>query len=443
MEWIAVILALGFGILAGWKISAKKTAALTIRNAALEQENRLMREACDRDIAAEKENSRRMIAEQEKILTVKLDLIKAEFRTLSERIFTEKSEAMQKNNSQQITALLTPLREKMSEFRNSVENAREKGVEQSAKLTEQISKMMEETRRIGSEANALASALKGEQKTQGNWGEMILEDLLTRSGLQRDVHYEIQPTIRDDGGKTLRTEENKMLRPDVILHYPDGKDIIIDSKVSLTAYAVYMNSSEDPDSSDALQRHEKSLRAHVEELVRKNYAGHLKKNGRETVDFVIMFIPNEGSFLLGMKNSPSLWQEAFERKVIIVSPLHLATLLHLIHIAWTRSDQNRNQEEILTLANQMLDRIYAFYADFDEIGLRIDKLHDAYGSALKRLKHNPGGRSIISSGEQLRRLGVKLSKKQNIPPRLAVETDEEFSTQPIQENTSIEDDKSK
>jgi DNA recombination protein RmuC len=126
MEWIAVILALGFGILAGWKISAKKTAALTIRNAALEQENRLMREACDRDIAAEKENSRRMIAEQEKILTVKLDLIKAEFRTLSERIFTEKSEAMQKNNSQQITALLTPLREKMSEFRNSVENAREK-----------------------------------------------------------------------------------------------------------------------------------------------------------------------------------------------------------------------------------------------------------------------------------------------------------------------------
>ena len=443
MEWIAVILALGFGILAGWKISAKKTAALTIRNAALEQENRLMREACDRDIAAEKENSRRMIAEQEKILTVKLDLIKAEFRTLSERIFTEKSEAMQKNNSQQITALLTPLREKMSEFRNSVENAREKGVEQSAKLTEQISKMMEETRRIGSEANALASALKGEQKTQGNWGEMILEDLLTRSGLQRDVHYEIQPTIRDDGGKTLRTEENKMLRPDVILHYPDGKDIIIDSKVSLTAYADYMNSSEEPDSSDALQRHEKSLRAHVEELVRKNYAGHLKKNGRETVDFVIMFIPNEGSFLLGMKNSPSLWQEAFERKVIIVSPLHLATLLHLIHIAWTRSDQNRNQEEILTLANQMLDRIYAFYADFDEIGLRLDKLHDAYGNALKRLKHNPGGRSIISSGEQLRRLGVKLSKKQNIPPRLAVETDEEFSTQPIPENTSIEDDKSK
>ena len=441
MEWIAVILALGFGILAGWRISARKTAVLAIRNAALEQEIRLVRETCARDVAAEKENSRRLMAEQEKILTVKLDLIKAEFRTLSERIFSEKSENMQKNNSQQITALLAPLQEKMSEFRLSVENAREKGVEQSAKLTEQIGKMMEETRRIGSEANALASALKGEQKTQGNWGEMILEDLLVRSGLQRDIHYEIQPTIRDDNGKTRRNEENKMLRPDVILHYPDGKDIIIDSKASLTAYADYMNCSDEENSSDALQRHEKSLRAHVEELIRKDYAGHLKKNGRETVDFVIMFIPNEGSFLLGMKHAPTLWQEAFERKVIIVSPLHLMTLLHLIRIAWTRSDQNRNQQEILTLASQMLDRIYAFYSDFDEVGLRLDKLHDAYGNALKRLKHNPGGHSIISSGEKLRRLGVKLSKKQNVPPRLAVETDEVFSMPPIPENISTEDEK--
>ena len=435
MEWIAVILALGFGILAGWRISAKKTAALEIRNASVEQENQLLRETCARDIAAEKENSRRLMAEQEKILSVRLDLIKAEFRTLSERIFSEKSEAMQKNNVQQLTGLLAPLREKMSEFRLSVENAREKGVEQSAKLTEQISKMMEETRRIGSEANALASALKGEQKTQGNWGEMILEDLLSRSGLQRDLHYEVQPTIRDDGGKTLRTEENKMLRPDVILHYPDGKDIIIDSKVSLTAYTDYMNCTDEENASEALTRHEKSIRSHVEELIRKDYAGYLKKNGRETVDFVIMFVPNEGSFLLGMKHAPTLWQESFERKVIIVSPLHLMTLLHLIHIAWTRSDQNRNQEEILTIASQMLDRVYAFYSDFDEIGQRLDKLHDAYGSALKRLKHTPGGHSIISSGEKLRQLGVKLSKKQNIPPRLAVEADEEPLT--ALENTSI------
>jgi DNA recombination protein RmuC len=184
-----------------------------------------------------------------------------------------------------------------------------------------------------------------------------------------------------------------------------------------------MNSSDAESAGDALLRHHKSITAHVDELAKRDNAKYLKKSGRETIDFVIMFIPNEASYLLALKNHPLLWQEAFARKVVIVSPLHLMTLLQLIHISWTKSEQDRNQLEILKNAGQMLDRLYAFYHDFDEIGQRMEKLQESYGNALKRLKQTPNGHSIVSTGEKLKKLGVKLSKERPLPSRLEVETE--------------------
>ena len=357
-------------------------------------------------------------AEAEKSFRVRTDLLKEEFKVLSEKILSEKSESLQNNNKEQWTELLAPLNEKMLLFRKAVEESREKEVELNTALRTELSRMAEETRKIGLDADNLAKALKGEQKTQGNFGEFLLEDLLNRSGLVKGLHYECQETIRDDDGNAVSNDLNKKMRPDVIIHYPDGKDLILDSKVSLTAYVDYMNSENEQDRKNALARHIQSVRKHVDELDTKNYSSHLRLADRETIDFVIMFIPNEGPFRLAMTEAPSLWDEAFRKKVMIISPTNLVALLRLIHIAWTREEQSRNQREILDTATKLLDRLYAFYKEFNDIGEALEKTSDIYHKAVRRLKGEGKSQSVVKAAEKLVLLGVKKSKEQALPARL-------------------------
>lgn len=347
--------------------------------------------------------------------------MKEEFKSLSDRIFEEKSGKLQNANKEQLESLLNPLREKMTEFKTAVEESKIKGIELNTELNARLTRMMEETVRIGGEAKNLADALKGGQKTQGDWGEMILEDILKRSGLKPGIHYESQETLRDDDGRSMLNPESRRLRPDVVVHYPDGKDVIIDSKVSLIAYLEYMNSPDEETRRMALARHIRSIRSHIDELAKKNYAAHLNQSGRETVGFVIMFIPNEGPYQLAMISEPSLWTEAFKLKVMPVSPSNLIALLQLIHTAWTREDQSRNQREILDTAAQMLERIYAFYEQFDEVGRALEKTIDVYGAAVRRLKQGERNRSVVHAGEKLLKLGVKMTKERRIPVRLRPE----------------------
>ena len=355
--------------------------------------------------------------ETEKNFKVRTDLLKEEFKTLSEKILAEKTDSLQNINKEQWTTLLAPLNEKMLDFKKAVEASREKEVELNTALRTELSRMAEETRKIGLDADNLAKALKGEQKTQGNFGEFLLEDLLNRSGLVKGQHYECQETLRDDAGNAVINDQNKKMRPDVIIHYPDGKDLILDSKVSLTAYVDYMNAETDEARKNALARHIQSVRKHVDELDMKNYSSHLRLAERETVDFVIMFIPNEGPFRLAMTEAPSLWEEAFRKKVMIISPTNLIALLRLIHIAWTREEQSRNQREIMDMATKLLDRLYAFYKEFDDVGNDLDKAVNTYKDAVRRLKGDGKAHSVVKAAERLVRLGVKKSKTQALPQR--------------------------
>ena len=208
------------------------------------------------------------------------------------------------------------------------------------------------------------------------------------------------------------------MRPDVIIHYPDGKDLILDSKVSLTAYVDYMNAENDSDRKNALARHVLSVRKHVDELDMKNYSSYLRLADRETIDFVIMFIPNEGPFRLAMTEAPSLWDEAFRKKVMIISPTNLVALLRLIHIAWTREEQSRNQREILDTATKLLDRLYAFYKEFNDIGEALEKTNETYHKAVHRLKGEGRAQSVVKAAEKLVLLGVKKSREQSLPANL-------------------------
>lgn len=367
-------------------------------------------------------------AEMEKTWQAKIDLLKEEFKSLSEKILEEKSGKLQNFNKEQLEYILNPLKEKMTEFKTSVEESKLKTTEINSALKEQLEKMMNETQRIGGEARNLVSALKGEQKTQGDWGEMILEDILKRSGLKPGIHYECQETLRDDDGNAIRHDANsKMMRPDVIIHYPDGKDVVIDSKVSLTAYVDYMNSEEEASRREALARHVKSVRAHVDELAKKNYAAYINRTGREPVDFVIMFIPNEGPYNLAMISEPPLWNEAFKQKVMIVSPANLMALLQLIHIAWTREEQDRNQQAILDTASQLLDRVYAFYELFDDVGKHLESARKCYEQSVRRLKREEHSQSVVLSAEKLRQLGVRMTKNKTIPLRMRPDEDDKIA----------------
>ncbi len=355
-------------------------------------------------------------SEAEKKWRTQIDLLKEEFKTISAKILEERSGALRDVNKEQLGALLNPLKERMNEFKQAVDEAKLKSVELNTDLKAQIIKVMETTRQIGSEANNLASALKGNNKTQGNWGEMILETLLEKSGLQRGVHYEIQSTLCGGDGKAVRNEESdRIMRPDVVVHYPDNREVVIDSKVSLTAYTDYVNAEDDNGRELALNRHFQSVRTHVDELAKKNYAEYVQG---KSLDFVIMFIPSEAPHQAAMAADPGLWRQAFERKVLIVSPVNLMALLQIIRVAWRHDEQERNQAEILKTAGMLLDRLYAFYDTFDEIGRKLGDATKAYESAAGRLKGGDGRHGIVAPGEKLKKLGVKMKKERALPNEL-------------------------
>lgn len=355
------------------------------------------------------------------------DQLKAEFQVLAEKILAQKSESLEKNGKTQLDALLAPLKTKLDEFKSSAEQTRKESQETNARLSEQIQLLMKSSRDLGEEANQLARALRSDSKMQGNWGEMILDEILTASGLIEDVHYQRQATLTDDAGQAIRNDEsNSFMRPDVLVNYPDGKVVIVDSKVSLDAYVDWVNAEDDAVKESALSRHLKSVKNHISELVTKNYPAYVKKSQQEAVDFVVMFMPNEGAYELAVRHDVKLWQDAFSRKVLIVSPVNLMALLQLIHLGWKRYDQERNQLKIVDAASELLYRLYQFYDKFNTIGKHLESAARSYTEATDQLRGSGGKHSVVKKGEELKALGIKMKKKMGIPARLEPDFIEEI-----------------
>lgn len=436
-EWLIFFApGLAAGLLAGWFWGRARLAVrLAESNTRLETERRAWEET-RRLMEAQNEAAIRV---REEAAGQKFELLKAEFKNLAEKILGEKSGDLRSANKEQLEAILTPLKERLGEFRKSMETTHAKSLEINAELREQLRLMMDSARRLGGDASNLARALKGDTKLQGNWGEMILDEILTGSGLIEGRHYRKQTVLADDDGQALRHDDDaRIMRPDVTVDYPDGKVVIIDSKVSLSAYVDYMNAEDDAARAEALTRHLKSVRAHVDELVRRNYSGYVRKAQREAVDFVVMFMPNEAPHQLAMLHDPNLWRESFERKVLIVSPVNLMALLQLIHLSWKRFDQERNQQLIVDNAAQLLDRLYGFYAEFDEVGRKLESARDAYNVSVGRLRGTDGKRSVVQKAEQLKQLGVKMKRALRLPARFQLAESED---EPEQESAEPEEDR--
>ena len=362
-------------------------------------------------------------AQLEKVTKERTENLRQEFKVLSETILKERTENLQTANKEQLSAILAPLREQLAVYKKSMDDVRENGVKLNESLKHQYESMVRMTEKIGTDANNLANALKGQSKTQGDWGEMILETILRNSGLVKGVHYRTQDTIRDESGKVVKSASDHIMRPDVIVNYPDGKAVVIDSKVSLTAYTDYVATDDPKKREDALQRHIRSVQAHVDELVKKDYSAYLRKG--DSVDFVVMFIPNDPSYQAALQGDSGLWNRAFEKRILIVNPFNLMTLLYIIKVAWNRMAQERNQQEIVRTAENLLARVQRFLGAFDDVGRQLEATGKKYDAAVKAFS---GRQGLVGSAEKLKALGVPSKKDQKFPERF---TAPEFSASPL------------
>ena len=357
--------------------------------------------------AAKEENAKlserlRYIAEEKERLSRESE---ERFKNLANEILIDNSRRFKEANETRLAEILMPLRENIEQFKRSITDAYSAEARERFSLQRSIKELVELNRSIGKEAQDLTSALRGNSKVQGDWGEMILENILEKSGLRKGHEFVVQQTT-DGNGKTLRDELGNGLRPDVVVYYPDQRCIVIDSKVSLTAYTNYINAENETERTDAGKRHLQSVRAHIAELSAKKYQDYI---GGGKTDFVMMFIPNEGAYIAAMQLDSTLWQEAYDRRVLLVSPTHLFSALRLIAQLWSHDKQTRNAIEIAKAAGAMVDKFVNFTKDMGNIEKSLNKTREAYDEAMKKLCTGQG--NLVSRAEKLRELGAKAEKQ--------------------------------
>ena len=336
----------------------------------------------------------------------KLQKMVLTFKDSAAEILKEKSRDLSVVNSEQIKNILDPLGKKMEEFRRAVEDSKEKSLKNSASIEQQIRSMMEQTAAVGKQADNLATALRSNNKAVGNWGEVILLNLLEGMGLQEGKDYVKQETIKDVDGRTVLSDENgRRLVPDVVLYLPENKAVVIDSKVSLDGYIDYSNSTDDAGRAVALASHRRSVEAHVKELSDKNYSQYIRQTGRDSLDYVVMFVPNEGAFQLYYQNFREDWHKAFDKRIIITGESNLFAMLKIIENTWVRVNQQKNTEEVMRLASELLDRVGKFANTFDDVGVVLDKATAKFEEARRVLS---GRVSVVSTAKKLEKKGVQV-----------------------------------
>ena len=320
-----------------------------------------------------------------------------EFENLANKILEEKSLKFTERNEKNIKNILTPLNEKIQLFEKKVEESQKENISIHSALKEQLLNLQSQNLKITQEAENLTKALKGDSKMQGNWGELVLERVLEKSGLEKDREYLVQQSFtREDGSRVL---------PDVIINLPDGKKMIVDSKVSLTDYERYVNAEEDEEQAKYLKDHINSLRRHVDQLSAKKYEDLYEM---ESPDFVLLFVPIEPAFAIAINNDNTLYNKAFEQNIIIVTPSTLLATLRTIDSMWNNEKQQRNAIEIARQAGALYDKFEGFVTDLTKVGKKMDDAKDEYKGAMNKLVEGRG--NIVTSIEKLKKMGAKAKK---------------------------------
>lgn len=321
----------------------------------------------------------------------------SQFENLAGKILEEKSQKFTEQNRAQLDSVLNPFREQIGDFRKKVDDMHLHDAKDRASLRQEIQGLKDQTQRINQEAANLARALKGDRKTQGNWGEMILERVLEQSGLRKGIEYDTQGAFRD--------AEQRLLRPDVIVHLPEGKDVVVDSKVSLSAYERYANAEDATERDMALAEHVQAVRAHIKGLSGKDYAD---LSGLRSLDFVLLFMPIEAAFMAAFQHDEKLFSDAFEAGIVVVTPTTLLATLRTIGNIWRYERQNENARLIADKAAKLYDKLRGFTEDMEKLGTQLATVHKTYDDAMNKLTTGKG--NVIRQASGFAELGVKISK---------------------------------
>lgn len=340
---------------------------------------------------------------QEELINTRNQLNK-DFQIIANQILEEKTMRFTDTNRNNIEAILKPLNEKLSEFKSKVEETYDKESKQRFSLEERIKELVALNNQISEDANNLTKALKGSSKIQGNWGEMILESILEKSGLKKGEEYYSQETLKDENGNTITNATGGRMQPDVVVVYPGGRKIIIDSKVSLTAYVKYVEAETEEAKAAAEKEHLLSIRQHIDELSRKSYQDYV-----ESLDFVMMFIPNEPAYILAMQLDSALWDYAYRKRILLISPTNLIASLKVVSDLWKREYQSRNAQEIAKRGSILYDKFAGFVDSLQDIGKNIERSQKAYDKAYSQLSEGNG--NLIRQAEMLKELGIKSQKE--------------------------------
>ena len=327
-----------------------------------------------------------------------------EFENIAEKILDEKTHKFTKINQENIDLILKPLGENIDSFRKKVEEVYVAEAKERFSLGEEVKKLAQLNVKISEEAVNLTNALKGSSKTQGDWGQMILENILEKSGLTRNREYFVQEFLKDVDGAYFINEDGSRMQPDIIISYPDDRKVIIDSKVSLSAYVRYTQSDDVDEQKNFIRAHLRSLRKHIDDLSRKSY-----QNYAVTLDFVMMFVPNEPAYMLALQHDSDIWQYAYGKKILLISPTNLIAALKLIVDLWKREYQNRNAIEIAERGAKLYDKFVGFIGNLERIGKNIDQAQNAYNDAYKQL--STGNDNLVLQTQKLKDLGVKAKKE--------------------------------
>ena len=346
-----------------------------------------------------------------------LNVVREQFQNLAVRVLDKTSDQLKTQNREAMEHITKPIGDSFAELQKAIAESDREAAKTTASLAERLRQVGEQAERMDRTATRLTNALRGDSKQAGDWGELVLQELLDSQGFQRGLDYDIQDTLTDGDGLLVRNEDTgRAMRPDVVLHYPGQQDVVIDAKVSIKAYYDYVNETAEAVRLQMLDRHVQSLRSHVKELAQKDYSRYIQAP-RKAIDFVIMYVPNEAALQVALARDSKLWTEAFDKKVFISSTQNLFAILRMIQIAWRQHNQTENQKKIVGLAEQLVSRVGLFAERAAKMGRDIEQLSTDFSDMQKSVD---GTRGILQKANEMKKLGIKEDVKHPLPPDAAL-----------------------
>jgi len=430
MEIVIYVLCAALGVLAGYLLGRnhKKEAALEAQVKVLESQL----DSAQKQLLKSKEewqaHTQELLTAQQSKFDETIAKVTAQMRDATDAMLKRRQEEFAASSNTSIGQIVNPLKETIDKMKEVMKENTIRQTEIGGEIKTQALNMMRQSEAAKNSADELTRVFRHAGRVQGEWGEIILDELLESQGLTRGVHYDIQSSIRDSSGDVVHNEDDRRMRPDVILHLDQKRDVIIDSKVSLTAFMDYVNAEDEAARQKFLKAHVDSIQKHVKELSGKDYSSYVKPP-KIKMDYVIMFVPNTGALWAAVKAQPDLWRKAMEKNVYIADEQTLFAALRIINLTWTQITQAQNHERVFELANEMLDRVGQFMGKYKSMGDALAKAQKAYEDGEKKLQ--PSGQSILQTCGKLVKLGAKQSTKNPLP-----QLDEDL--EPSQSDLSLE-----